>query len=509
MIKSKQLTPKILPCLLLFAVACSNTSDDFWADEAAVSEVKQEGLMNPVQLNPDVPSSNSQKVYSASTTSRQASNVKSPNNLLPNTEENERTDRLNSLRELIRSKGVYTPQIDDPKKENPALVELGRLLFFDKVVSGNQDVACATCHHTEFGTSDGLPTPIGIGGKALGPERSVGNAGSVIPRNAPDLFNRGSDLWETMFWDARIERTEDHFTSPAGAELPDGLSSILAVQAMFPPASTHEMRGLKGSSPVAGLPSDDFTGIWDALITQILAIPEYVKLFRDAYPEIPIETIGFEHAANAIAAFEASAFTSLETPFDHFLAGQNDALSDEQLSGAELFFGEANCAQCHSGALLTDQKTHVLAMPQLGPGKDDDRFDLGRSLVTGETTDDYAFRTPPLRNVAITAPYTHSGAYSTLREVVMHHFNPETALINYHGDGLPKRFSELLLPLELYGEAALDNLSPHLDGNTVRVAHVAKVDALVAFLHALTDENARDLSHLVPFNVPSGHHAFD
>ena len=272
---------------------------------------------------------------------------------------------------------------------------------------------------------------------------------------------------------------------------------------------THEMRGLKGSSPVAGLPSDDFTGIWDALISQILEIPEYVKLFRDAYPEIPIETIGFEHAANAIAAFEASAFTSLETPFDHFLAGQNDALSDEQLLGAELFFGEANCAQCHSGALLTDQKTHVLAMPQLGPGKDDDRFDLGRSIVTGETTDDYAFRTPPLRNVAITAPYTHSGAYSTLREVVMHHFNPETALLNYRGDGLPKRFAELLLPIELYGEAALDNLSPHLDGNTVRVTHVTKIDALVAFLHALTDESARDLSHLVPFNVPSGHHAFD
>ena len=86
--------------------------------------------MNPVQLNLDAPSSHSQKVYSARTTSEQASNVKSPNDLLPNTEESERTDRLNTLRELIRSKGVYTPQIDDPKKENPALVELGRLFVF-------------------------------------------------------------------------------------------------------------------------------------------------------------------------------------------------------------------------------------------------------------------------------------------------------------------------------------------------------------------------------------------
>ena len=91
----------------------------------------------------------------------------------------------------------------------------------------------------------------------------------------------------------------------------------------------------------------------------------------------------------------------------------------------------------------------------------------------------------------------------------MHHFNPEAALLNYRGHGLPKRFAELLLPLEIYAETALDNLSPHLDDRTMRLNHVAQIDALVAFLHALTDESARNLSHLVPLNVPSGQHAFD
>jgi cytochrome c peroxidase len=237
-------------------------------------------------------------------------------------------DEINALRTHILEQGVYTPEPGDVRPFNDPLVKLGQILFFDKIVSGNSNIACATCHHPSFGTSDGLPTSIGVGGEGIGPNRLAMGDAPVIPRNSPDLFNRGVDLWDTMFWDARVSVIAGYFETPAGTGLPAGLDSILAAQAMFPPTSPHEMRGESGSNPIADLEASQHQEIWSGLIAKILAFDEYVDLFAAAYPEVRTEDIGFQHAANAMAAFEVSAFTRLDTPFDRFLAGQDDQMSE-------------------------------------------------------------------------------------------------------------------------------------------------------------------------------------
>ncbi len=127
-----------------------------------------------------------------------------------------------------------------------AKVALGEALFFDKEISGNRDISCATCHHPLLHGGDGLSLPFGTGAKGLGTARKIGVNRGLVPRNAPEIFNRGAPQWSTMFWDGRVVEEFDYFGSPAGDVLPDGLDSALAVQAMFPPTSRDEMRGKSG-----------------------------------------------------------------------------------------------------------------------------------------------------------------------------------------------------------------------------------------------------------------------
>ncbi len=415
----------------------------------------------------------------------------------------ESAGQASALRELMISKGAKSPEpgvvptMDDPK------VKLGQALYFDKIVSGNQDIACSTCHHPLFGTSDGLPTAIGIGGDQLGPSRAISGEGFIIPRNSPDIFNRGLSEWRTMFWDARVSAFSGYFETPAGARLPEGIDNVLAAQAMFPPTSRHEMRGNTGDNELGDVVDSDLTGIWEGITTRLLAIEEYEAMFAEAFPAVPAEELGFQHAANAIAAFEIAAFTKLDTPYDAFLNGDDSALSDLERRGAELFFGEANCVSCHSGALLTDQETHCIASPQLGPGKDEETGDdFGRELETKSADDRYAFRTPPLRNVELTAPFMHSGAYATLEEVVRHHMHPEETLRGYNGASLPSTHRGSVLTAAELHDDMVDYLSPEL-GDCSGMGD-EEVEALVAFLKSMTDPSARDMSDLVPTSVPSG-----
>ena len=137
---------------------------------------------------------------------------------------------------------------------------------------------------------------------------------------------------------------------------------------------------------------------------RLLAIPEYVQLFQAAYPSVPPGQLGFQHAANAIAAFEADAFTSLGSPLDHYLKGDATALGEAEKRGAVLFFGKANCGACHLGPHLTDNLFHSIGVPQVGPGSVEDApQDRGRERVTGSPSHSFQFRTPPLRNVELTA----------------------------------------------------------------------------------------------------------
>ena len=341
--------------------------------------------------------------------------------------------------------------IDLGPSQDPKKVALGQALFFDKELSGNRDVACATCHHPGFSSGDELPLSIGVGGEGLGAERKLGDARLLVPRNAPDIFNRGSTEWRTMFWDGRVEILDnDEFDSPADEELPEGLDNVVAIQAMFPVTSNVEMRGKKGDidihgnfNEIAAMNPDDFTEIWIVIMDRLLAIPEYAEWFAEVYPDVPQEVLGFEHAANAIAAFEIAAFSFDDSPWDRYLAGDETEMSDEAKAGAILFYGKGGCSTCHSGNLMTDQDYHNMLVPQIGPGKFDNAgYDLGRADVSRDEADAFAFRTPPLRNVTISGPWMHNGSYYSLEAVIRHHMDPLGSLQNYSADHLTPELAE-------------------------------------------------------------------
>ena len=395
---------------------------------------------------------------------------------------------------------------------DPALVALGKALFFDKELSGNRDISCATCHHPALHTGDSLPVSVGTGGRGLGTVRELGNGRTLIARNAPDVYNRGSAAWQTMFWDGRVANSvRGYFVTPAGSQLPADLDNVLAAQAMFPVTSIDEMRGLPGDVDVFGkpnelavIPNDAWTVIWGGLMARLLAYPEYVALFHAAYPEVPPGDLTFAHAANAIAAFEADAFNQFQSPWYDYLQGEETALSEEAKRGAVLFFGDGGCSQCHTGPLLTDQSYHNVAAPQVGPGKGGEApLDYGRFQVTGRLEDKFAFRTPSLLNVTATGPWLHDGAYATLEAVIEHHLNPASALSRYDAAAnLPASLQDAVVEDTAVKQEMLAAVDPLL--LEARRLGPAEVKDLVAFLEALTDTAVSDLAHLQPQSVPSG-----
>ncbi|MDT8436114.1 MAG: cytochrome c peroxidase, partial [Gemmatimonadota bacterium] len=345
-----------------------------------------------------------------------------------------------------------------------ARVELGRMLFFDRVLSGNRNISCADCHPPALATSDGLPLGFGEGASGLGPQRRPGaTIGTAVtgrvPRNSPALFNLGAREFERLFWDGRVETDPNGyyqagFVTPARWKLPTGLDNVLAAQAMFPVASLVEMTGHRGENPIADAVWLNNVsgpgGVWEQLGERLREIPEYVEMFRAAFPDRvqSADDVTYVLAANAIATFEAKEFRSDGSPFDRYLRGDEDALDDEARRGMELFYGKAGCASCHAGKFQTDHEFHAIAMPQLGPGKGDGRDpgfwrasglhafveDFGRAHFTMRPEDEFRFRTPSLRNVELTAPYGHSGAFATLEAVVRHHLDPVASLESYDVD---------------------------------------------------------------------------
>lgn len=381
----------------------------------------------------------------------------------------------------------------------PELVALGRALAFDKVLSGNRDISCMTCHHPSLGTGDGRRLSIGTGGNGLGPDRELGH-GLVIGRNSPPLFNLHAV--DSLFLDGRVAHLDGDYATPAGAWLTPTMRDVfefgaLSSLALFPVLSRAEMRGF-GGNELAALPSGRPDLIWRGLMARLGAIDDYRSMFEAAYPETPFEQMGFAHASNAIAAFIVSEFAFGDTPWDRFLAGDMEALSDEQLSGARTFLDLA-CSECHSGPALSDGEFHNVALAQFGPGLGDGtgRDDYGRYRVTGDPIDRYAFRTSSLRNVELTAPYGHAGQFADLADFVAHYSLSADALLAF-GDELPSELSSTLLGNTAAVLATRDEL---LDGVEF---DESTVDELVDFLGALTDEAARDLGAGVPRTVPSG-----
>lgn len=408
------------------------------------------------------------------------------------------------LHRLIREYDLSAGEPSEPQP--PAKVRLGRLLFFDKLLSGNRDIACATCHHPSLATGDALCLPIGTGGVGLGPGRVGDPSRPLVPRNATEIFSRGSSDWTTMFWDTRLHLdSAGSIVSPAGSLLPPGLDNLLAAQAMFPVTGRDEMRGLPGDpgNEIAEIEDGDFPGIWSAIMRRVLAIPAYRRLFARAYPEVRPSALGFEHAANAIAAFEAAAFTRPDSPWDGYLRGRRDALRPAAKRGALLFYGRAGCVSCHSGNLFTDQKAHNLAVPQLGPGKPPSApLDHGLENLTRMPLDRFCFRTPPLRNVAVTGPWMHNGAYTTLEGAVLHHLDPVQALANFDLSQLPPEIAATVRTDPETLAALTANLDPLVA--TPRELSPRELKDLLAFLESLTSTSLDELPRLVPRSVPSG-----
>lgn len=414
----------------------------------------------------------------------------------------------NALRTIIQENGLN--KRSDLPDQPAAKVELGRMLFFDKILSGNKDISCATCHHPSLGSADALPLAIGVGGQGLGVERRMGEGRERIPRNSPDIFNRGAEEWHTMFWDNRVSGDiMAGYESPADEKLIDGLESLLAVQAMFPVTSRDEMRGEIGDRTREGeinelaLISNAMPQvIWHRLMLRLKKIPKYVELFQAAYPEVPTEALGFQHAANAIAAFETAAFTFNDSPWDLYMDGLSNAIDVSAKRGALLFYGKANCSSCHSGPLLTDQQAHNIGVPQFGPGKGTaEPLDVGRYLETGEEADLFAFRTPSLKNTAITGPWMHNGAYNSLEEAVRHHLDPAQYLQQYDASKLPAELQASFQKDEELKKRLLAKIDQRL--RLDQPLTEPDIQDLLSFLHALTDTSALNLEHLVPLSVPS------
>ena len=267
--------------------------------------------------------------------------------------------------------GMIAPAVELPRKlpggigALPAMavaesrkVELGRLLFFDRRLSGDRQSSCATCHRPDKGFADGLPTAIGFGGK-------------VLRRHTPTVLNSAYN--DAQFWDGR--------------------ASTLEEQAVGPITAVDEMN----------LPDEN------ELVSRLSGVARYRELFAQVFHAPPSR----RRAVEAIAAYERT-LTTGNSRFDRFARGDGGALSEGEKRGLLLFVGKAACSQCHLGPNFTDNQFHNIGLH----GHAGAEPDLGRYGVTHDAAARGAFKTPTLRNVALTSPFMHDGSLPTLRDVV-------------------------------------------------------------------------------------------
>jgi cytochrome c peroxidase len=239
-------------------------------------------------------------------------------------------------------------------KPTPERIELGKMLFFDPRLSGSRWISCATCHNPSLGWSDGLPTAVGDGWRDL-------------PRKTPTIVNCGFNT--IQMWDGRIGSLEE--------------------QVWVPILGPVEMHGSE-----------------DHILLILKALPGYVDAFHKAYPG---EEIGKDTIGKAIASFERT-LISKDSPFDRWQQGDESAMTPSAKRGFTLFSGRANCIACHQGGNFTDQGFHNIGLK--------DTTDPGRFAIVPIRIVRGAFKTPTLRDVALTAPYMHNGSYRTLEEVI-------------------------------------------------------------------------------------------
>ncbi|MFN8531587.1 MAG: parallel beta-helix domain-containing protein [Anaerolineae bacterium] len=296
---------------------------------------------------------------------------------------------------------------------------LGRLLFFDPILSRNDNMACASCHQPDLGFSDGRTV-------------AQGSHGEDLRRNTPSLWNVAYAT--SLFWDGRASNLEDQMLTPLTSE--------------------NEMGA-------------DVT----VMVEQLQAIPEYQAMFTTAFPGSET-AITQENVASAIAAYERTLISN-NSPFDRFAAGDFNALTPAQRRGFDVFrSAQTRCFECHAWPNFTHSTFHVLGVPDTDPAHPD----LGRIETVNAAPGERAFRTPSLRNVALSAPYMHNGAFATLEEVV--HF--------YSEGGGPAFGVDIAVDEKVQGFTLTDQQTADL----------------IQFLYALTDEPSDLIA--IPESVPSG-----
>lgn len=407
------------------------------------------------------------------------------------------------LADTIRmlARGRQIGRLATPRPVRYPLVQLGQALAFDKELSGNRDISCMTCHLPALGTGDGRSLSIGQGGVGLGLNRTHPQ-NQFIPRNAPPAFNLFAPT--SLFWDGRVSRdAQGRYHTPAGEKLTPRMTRVfefgaLSALPLFPVLNREEMRGTSGNE-LAAIPDERMHLIWNRIMDRLGRIPEYRRMFEAAYPGTRFRDMTFAHASNAIAGFLTERMTFNNSPWDRFLAGNDRAMNQAQMVGARTFLA-LKCSICHNGPAFSDNKFHNVAVAQIGPGKGNGASgldDFGRYNEEQSEAMRYAFRTPSLRNVVLTAPYGHDGAIPDLRAFIAHYSQSDLKLRSYD----PLQLEPLLRPTVL---PTAENIL--LTRDTLIIGVVipdSMVDQLTTFMGALTDDPARYPS-TVPRRVPSG-----
>ncbi len=338
--------------------------------------------------------------------------------------------------------------IPENNLQSESKIELGRLLFFDPILSGNKDVACATCHHPSNGYAESRDISIGVNGEGFGGKRTFKNRNTIpfVKRNAHTVINTAFNgigtsykydaLEAPMFWDLRAKSLEE--------------------QALLPIKALEEMRGLQYSE----------AEILEVVLKRLQKIEKYNLLFAEVFPNEK-EPINEINLSKAIASFERTLIGN-NSRFDLYQRGDKNALSQGEIEGMKLFV-KVGCIQCHNGPMFSDYKIHVLGVPD-HPNLPE--HDLGFENGNG-------FRTPTLRNLRFTFPFMHNGTKKSVKEI----------LEFYEDISLGKSQNQRITINEI------DSLARDLE------LRVKDFGPIINFLLSLNDDN---FDQTIPKQVPSG-----
>jgi cytochrome c peroxidase len=427
------------------------------------------------------------------------------------------------------------------RRIDPDLADLGRLLFFDKILGLHGDNSCAGCHSPAFGFGDSQPMAIGVDNNDIvGPSRR----GPRNQRRSPLVAN--TIFYPALMWTPRfVALSGDPFDSSRGFKFPPpenvvtGEPTLLAAQGSLPSTELVEMAGFTGITANPGpfgsrhfqfddghgqvLPAPDATGfhnfpIQAAVDARLNSIPAYLDKFGVIFNgRIPLRPDGITISMRrrAIAEFQ-TALTAVNAPLDRFARGDRDAMTPNQKRGAILFFGKANCVACHavarqSNEMFSDFQPHRIGGPQLGPvfgvGAGNTIFDgpgenedFGFEQTEGDPALRYTFRTAPLRNLKVAPAFFHNGAFGTLEAAIAHHLDVEASLRNYDPDTNKVPLGLRPGPFEGILAAGIDPLLK----DPVRLTKEEFRDLVEFVRDGLFDKRVLEFCSQIPESVPSG-----